>query len=309
MTDPKKYSRKVLRYPGKFMWRVLKGFKRNQGLLLSGGVAYNSLLSLIPMLALILIGLSKFIDQEKLLEIIITELELIVPGHAEKIAEEVEIFLGIRQYVGIIGIGVMLFFSSMAFSMLENAMSVIFYHRIKRHRRHFLISAIIPYMYMILLGIGLVIVTIIAGVLDAIEGETLTILGKSFGFAWASGIGLYLVGILGLILMLTSLYLVMPVGHITVSHALLGGVTAAILWEITRHVLVWYFAKLSLVNLIYGSFATAVVVLLSIEIASIILLLGAQVIAEFERATEELVRAEKEESEAEHQTKRNSREC
>jgi YihY family inner membrane protein len=298
MTDPKKYSKKVLRYPGKFMWRVLKGFKRNQGLLLSGGVAYNSLLSLIPMLALILIGLSQFIDQEKLLEIIVTELELIVPGHAEKIAEEVSIFLGIRQYVGIIGIGVMLFFSSMAFSMLENAMSVIFYHRIKTHRRHFLISAIIPYMYMILLGIGLVIVTIISGVLDAIEGETLTILGKSFGFAWASGMGLYLVGIAGLILMLTSLYLVMPVGHITVRHALLGGVTAAILWEITRHVLVWYFAKLSLVNVIYGSFATAVVVLLSIEIASIILLLGAQVIAEFERATEELVRAEKEKSEA-----------
>ena len=280
------------------MWRVLKGFKRNQGLLLSGGVAYNSLLSLIPMLALILIGVSKFIEQEKLLEIIITELELIIPGHAEKIAEEVEIFLGIRQYVGIIGIGVMLFFSSMAFSMLENAMSVIFYHRIKPHRRHFLISAIIPYIYMILMGVGLVIITVIAGVLDAIEGETLTVFGKSFGFAWASGIGLYLLGIAGLILMLTSLYLVMPVGPITVRHALLGGVTAAILWEITRNVLVWYFAKLSLVNIIYGSFATAVVILLSIEIASIILLLGAQVIAEFERATEEMARFDKEKSEA-----------
>ena len=274
------------------MWRVLKGFKRNQGLLLSGGVAYNSLLSLIPMLALILIGLSQFIEQEKLLEIIIKELDLIVPGHAEKIAEEVAAFLEYRQFVGIIGIGVMLFFSSMAFSMLENAMSVIFYHRIKTHRRHFLISAIIPYMYMILMGIGLVIVTIIAGVLDAIEGETLTILGKSLGFAGVSRIGLYLVGVAGLILMLTSLYLVMPVGHITVRHALLGGITAAILWEITRHVLVWYFEKLSLVNIIYGSFATAVVVLLSIEVASIILLLGAQVIAEFERATEELAELE-----------------
>jgi hypothetical protein len=40
-----------------------------------------------------------------------------------------------------------------------------------------------------------------------------------------------------------------------------------------------------------------VVVLLSIEVASIILLFGAQVIAEFERATEELARAEKEKSE------------
>jgi membrane protein len=298
MTVSEKYSRKILRHPGRFMWRVLKGFKRNQGLLLSGGVAYNSLLSIIPMLALILIGLSKFIDQNVLLEIIIRELELIVPGHAQKIADEVVAFLQYRQFVGIIGIGVMLFFSSMAFSMLENAMSVIFYHRVKTHRRHFLISAIIPYIYMILMGVGIVIVSIIAGVLDAIEGETLTFLGRSFSFAGASGVGLYLVGIAGLILMLSSLYLVMPLGQITVRHALLGGTTAAILWEITRHVLVWYFEKLSLVSVIYGSFATAVVVLLSIEIASIILLFGAQVIAEFERATEELAQAEKENSEA-----------
>lgn len=298
MTDNKKYSRKILRHPGRFIWRVLKGFKRNQGLLLSGGVAYNSLLSIIPMLALILIGLSKFIDQKVLLDIIIRELELIVPGHAQKIADEVVAFLQYRQFVGIIGIGVMLFFSSMAFSMLENAMSVIFYHRIKTHRRHFLISAIIPYIYMILMGVGIVIVSVIAGVLDTIEGESFTFLGKSFSFAGASGVGLYLVQIVGLILMLTSLYLVMPVGQITVRHALMGGTTAAILWEITRHVLVWYFANISLVSVIYGSFATAVVVLLSIEVASIILLLGAQVIAEFERATEELARADNEKSDA-----------
>ncbi len=297
MTDSQKYSRKILRHPGKFLWRVVKGFKRNQGLLLAGGVAYNSLLSIIPMLALILIGLSQFIEQEKLLGIIIKELELIVPGHAEQLAEEVVAFLQYRHFVGIIGIGVMLFFSSMAFSMLESAMSVIFYHRVKTHRRHFLISAIIPYIYMVLMGVGIVIVTIIAGVLDAIEGETFTILGHSFSFAGASGIGLYLVGIVGLILMLTSLYLVLPLGKITFRHALLGGTTAAILWEITRHVLVWYFAKLSLVSVIYGSFATAVVVLLSIEVAAIILLFGAQVIAEFERATEELARAEREKSE------------
>jgi uncharacterized BrkB/YihY/UPF0761 family membrane protein len=48
---------------------------------------------------------------------------------------------------------------------------------------------------------------------------------------------------------------------------------------------VWYYSNLSLVNVIYGSLATAVVALLSIEIAVIILLLGAQVIAEFDRGT------------------------
>ena len=52
--------------------------------------------------------------------------------------------------------------------------------------------------------------------------------------------------------------------------------------------LVRYYAVISMVNLIYGSFATVVVALLSIEAVALILLLGAQVIAELERKTNEL---------------------
>jgi uncharacterized BrkB/YihY/UPF0761 family membrane protein len=63
---------------------------------------------------------------------------------------------------------------------------------------------------------------------------------------------------------------------------LIGGITATVLWEITRHLLVWYYSTLSMVNLIYGSFATAVVALLIADFASSILLFGAQVIAELE---------------------------
>jgi uncharacterized BrkB/YihY/UPF0761 family membrane protein len=91
------------------------------------------------------------------------------------------------------------------------------------------------------------------------------------------------VGVFGEILLLTSVYLVMPVGRLAWSHALVGGVTATILWEITRHILIWYFSTLSFVSVIYGSLATTVVILLSFEFGAIILLLGAQVIAEYER--------------------------
>jgi uncharacterized BrkB/YihY/UPF0761 family membrane protein len=75
----------------------------------------------------------------------------------------------------------------------------------------------------------------------------------------------------------------MPVGRLALRHALIGGATAALLWEATRHALVWYFSTLSMVNLVYGSFAAAIAVLLSLEAGAIILLLGAQVIAEYER--------------------------
>ena len=65
---------------------------------------------------------------------------------------------------------------------------------------------------------------------------------------------------------------------------MIGGLFAAVLWELTRQVLLWYFANLSLVSTIYGSLATVIIVLLSMEIAAVILLLGAQVIAELQRS-------------------------
>ena len=67
------------------------------------------------------------------------------------------------------------------------------------------------------------------------------------------------------------------------SHALIGAIAATILWELTRHVLVWYFATLSQISTVYGTLTTAIVVLLSLELAATLLLLGAQVIAEYER--------------------------
>ena len=273
----------MLRQPGRFLMQVLRNFKTNQGLLLSGAVAYYTLLSIIPMFALILVGLSHFIDEGQLRGTLLTNLELVIPGYAELVADQVWGFLARRQLVGAFGILFMLFFSSMAFTVLENAMAVIFSHRARKIRRHFLISAIIPYAYIFLLGIGLLLITLVSGALDALAHQHIIIWGWDLSLADTSSFALDLSGPLAMVIILTSFYMVMPVGHISIRHALIGGITATILWEIMRHALVWYYSTLSLVNAIYGSLTTVVITLLMIEIAVIILLLGAQVIAEFDR--------------------------
>lgn len=275
----------IIRLPGRlftFILKVLRDFKRNQGLLLSGAVAYYTLLSIVPMSILALIVLPQFIGEERLFQTLSTYLGMVIPGYAATLTEQARIFLAHRQVIGLIGFLVMLFFSSIAFTVLENAMSVIFFHRVKIRHRHFLISAIIPYVYIFLMGLGILLVSFIAGAMETLENRQLVLFGWRLSLEGTSGIALYLLGIIGEVLMLTSIYLVMPVARITFRHALIGGITATVLWEITRRVLVWYYSVLSMVNLIYGSFATAVVALLSIEVAAIILLLGAQVIAELE---------------------------
>ncbi|WP_374001186.1 YihY/virulence factor BrkB family protein [Massilia sp. CFBP 13647] len=270
-------------HPLAFTLSVLKGFRANQGLLLAGAVAYYALLSIVPFLMLVVVGLSHFIDQAELLETLRRYLELLVPGQSPSIVAEVANFLDNRDLITwVLGV-TMLFFSSFAFTVLENAMSVIFIHRVAKRRRHFLVSAVLPYCYMLALGAGVLLVTLVAGTLQVMGKESVHLFGADWSLGGVSGALLYLMGLGGEILVLTSIYLVMPVGRLSLSHALVGGVTAALLWEIARHVLVWYFSTLSQVNVVYGSMTTAIVVMFSLEIGATLLLFGAQVIAEYER--------------------------
>ncbi|MES3012283.1 MAG: YihY/virulence factor BrkB family protein [Pseudomonadota bacterium] len=280
-------ARLVLRDPAGFAWRTLKAFRANQGLLLAGAVAYYALLSIVPLLILIVIALSHVIDQAALLATLGRYLEWLVPGQSSAIVRELSNFLDHRELIGwVLGI-TMLFFSSLAFTVLESAMSVIFLHRVVARKRHYLVSALLPYLYILSLGVGMLLVTLVAGSLTAIGQERIDFLGRSWSLHGVSGALLYLLGFAGEVFVLTSVYLVMPVGRLRVSHALIGGVTAAVLWEITRHLLVWYFATLSQVSVVYGSLTTAIVVLLSLEIAAALLLFGAQVISEYERLARE----------------------
>jgi YihY family inner membrane protein len=118
--------------------------------------------------------------------------------------------------------------------------------------------------------------------------EQVEFLGRNWSLGGTSGMLLYLLGVAGEIFILTSIYMVMPAGRPSLLHALMGAIAATILWELTRHVLVWYFATLSQVGTVYGSLTTAIVVLLSFELASTLLIFGAQVIAEYERIGREL---------------------
>jgi YihY family inner membrane protein len=267
----------------RFALRALKGFRANQGLLLAGAVAYYALLSIVPLLVLIVIVLSHVIDLELLLSTIGRYLAWLLPGQSNAIVGELAKFVNHRDVIGWVLLVTMLFFSSLAFTVLENAMSVIFLHRVAVRRRHFIVSALIPYGYILTLGIGLLLVTLVAGSLQAMGDESFEFLGRDWSLRGVSGLMLYLLGFVGEVFVLTSVYLVMPVGRLALRHALVGAVTAAVLWEATRHLLVWYFSTLSQVNLVYGSFTTAIVVLLSLEVAATLLLFGAQVISEYER--------------------------
>jgi len=273
----------VAAHPREFVRRVLKGFKTNQGLLLAGAVAYYALLSVVPLLILTVITLSHYVDQQELIATLAHYLEWLMPGQSQAVVHELDKFVEHREVMGWLLLATMLFFSSLGFTVLEKAMAVIFLHRFAIRKRRFVVSAVMPYVYILSLGFGLLVVTLVAGSIQAMGEDTVRFLGHEWSLHGVSGVLLYLLGVLGEVFLLTSIYMVMPVGRLWWRHALIGGVTAALLWEITRRVLVWYFATLSQVSVVYGSLTTAIVVLFSFELAATLLLFGAQVISEYER--------------------------
>jgi len=273
----------VLKDPWAFALRTLKAFRANQGLLLAGAVAYYALLSIVPLLILSVIALSHYIPQDALLQTLGRYLEWLMPGQSAAIVDELRNFMMHRDVIGWVLLASMLFFSSLAFTVLENAMSVIFHHRVAIRRRHFMVSALIPYAYILSLGLGLLLVTLVAGSLQAMGEREVQFLGREWSLDGTSGVLLYLLGFVGEVFVLASVYMIMPVGRLSWRHALIGAVVAALLWELSRHVLLWYFSSLSQISTVYGSLTTAIAVLLSLEVAATLLLLGAQVIAEYER--------------------------
>ncbi len=284
MRPPKSTWAKVIQQPGRFVLQVLKAFQKNQGLLLSGALAYYILLSVIPLFTFILLMLSHLASEAALMATLQRYIGLIIPGDSSVVLAQVRNILEHREVAGWVVLIAMLFFSSLAFNVLESAMSIIFVHRVRSSPRPLWLSLLLPYVYILLLAFGFLVMTVIASLLQAMSSGQIMLLGRALSFDRLSVALLYAIGFVGLVLVLTSIYLVMPPkGRIIPKHALVGGIAVALLWEITRHVLVWYFSTLSVVGVVYGSIATTIVGLLSLEIASIFLLLGAQVIAEYER--------------------------
>ena len=174
-------AKQIIRHPAAFALQVIRAFRANQGLLLAGAVAYYTLLSIVPMLILVVMGLSQVVEQTVLFDTLRRALEWVVPGQSAALVQELKAFLEHRAALGLMLLGTMLFFSSLAFSVLESAISVIFLHRIKVKKRHFLVSLAFPFAYIAFIALALFAATFVLANLLAFGQEKVLVLG----FSWS----------------------------------------------------------------------------------------------------------------------------
>lgn len=273
-----------LRRAATFSARVLRAFFKNHGILLAGGVGYNVLLSMVPLFALLCVLLTHVVDEQRLLTVVAVQAQHLAPANAELVHDAVAQLLASRDVISGVGLLALMFFSSFAFRMLEDSIAIIFHQPDIQWRRSFWVSAALPYAFMLLLGTGLLALTMLMALVNGLHNLLITWFGIQPEVGRIAEVALNLLSFCGMVALFSAIYKVLPVVKIATRRALVGGLVAAVLWEGIRLLVTYYLANISFVNAVYGSLATLIILLLTLEVGAFILLLGAQVIAELERS-------------------------
>ncbi|MEX1058293.1 MAG: hypothetical protein WED11_11210, partial [Natronospirillum sp.] len=85
----------------RFSSRVLKRFLRNHGILMAGGIGYNVLLSIIPLLGLLGVLLTQLVEERRLLAVMSLQARHVAPAHSDLIMDAVRAFMEARELIGV----------------------------------------------------------------------------------------------------------------------------------------------------------------------------------------------------------------
>ena len=254
--------------------RVVRGFLGNNGLVLANAIAYDGLLSVVPLLLLATALFASVVDRDRFLHVVRQEVLAIVPReNAGPFIDALGGLLEAPSASSVLGLLTLLLFSAMGFRTLQRALAAIFRHRHGEERpRSLLASSAIAVAYVLAIGLVSALQALVLVRIDAVPWLAQRLPGWSAWFAT-----------LGLALLLASFYLLMPSGRGSPRAALIAGGLAALCWRVVQLGLSLYLQYVARINVIYGSLSALVVVLLSFQIVAVITLLGAQLAAELEQ--------------------------
>ncbi len=230
--------------------------------LTASALAFVTILSLIPLLAAFsFVGARVFNQyQQRSLEVFVQ----VLPYSDQTVTEKLREFL--EQAGTIHGYGIIFFFLTtlFAFATIEESLNKIW----NVSRRRPVKVRLLSFLLLLFWGPLLIGATFTSLILLRQSPGLRVILQSSILFAVlpfvATTVGL------------TTLYWLVPYTRVQLRNALIGGLLAAILLELLRQGFASYVEFFRNVNIVYGSFAFALLFMMSIELTWTIVLLGAE---------------------------------
>jgi len=264
-----------------FLWNWSKQtyihfFSKDNCPLMAAGISFYSLLSLFPFF-LLLISLLGFVlhSSEKASSWAYFLLAKSLPISTVSSFKLIFHLIQKREVFGLFGLLGLIWTASRIFSVIEQALNTVW--KVTKGRGYFhskLLSVIlVPISLLILLlSLGL------TSIYTFVKNQNIPYLNFRLGDApfLANLLGIFIPIILGLFLFFL-LYKFIPYRKIPNIPALVGALTSALLWEISKHLFDIYIKNYAGIEKIYGSFGTIVILLFWIYYSAFILLIGAEI--------------------------------
>jgi membrane protein len=266
---PGAFALRVLRYP----YAVLRDLSRGQINLHAMGLVYATLLSLVPLIAFAFAVLKAF-GAHRELEPLIYEFFKPVGASAHELTDKVMQFADSVStgVVGSLGLALLLWTLLGTIKKVEDSFN--FLWRVE-HARSFA-RRITEYVALLIVG-PIVVVSFLGLSHHALQAASAGIIGRYMPFYdRLKEMGLWVAPYFMVTAIFTAVYMFVPNTKVKWKPALIGGVSAGILWAVVGHLftaMVVYSTRLSVV---YAGFALIVAALLWTYFGWLILLIGAQ---------------------------------
>jgi len=254
---------------------AFKGFTEDKVQLRASALTFNTLLSIVPIAALAF-GVAKGFGFEKKLE---TEIMSSFEGHQEVMNYVLVLARGFLQntkggFIAIIGLAILFWSVMQVLGHIEKSFNHIWQIKKSRHwgRKFSDYLSIMIFGPLLLIVAGSVNVYISTTV-DVISDKVAVVHTIEPMIAFLLKFTPYFI----MWLVLTLLYLIMPNTKVKFKSALVAGIIAGTMFQITQFMYIHFQVGVTKYNAIYGSFAAFPLFIIWLQISWLVVLLGAEI--------------------------------
>jgi len=259
----------ALQQVGAFLRLTAREFARHQGLQNAAALTFNTLLSLVPLMAVSLAVFYAFPVADRVQETIQNFLfENFVPTSGEVLQEHLQAFSDKASKLSGAGFAFLIIVALMMMGNIDRALNTTW--EVRRKRRP--LNQFLIYWSVLTLGPVLIGASVVA---------TSYLISLPFlSDAASSGVGRRLLGLMPVVtsmLAFSLMYAVIPNVRVRFAHALVGGLVAALMFEVAKRGFGYYVTTFPTYEAIYGAMATIPIFLVWVYLSWMVVLFGAEV--------------------------------
>ena len=262
---------------------TISNFSQNGDSNQAAAIALYAILSAIPLFILTIIAAGSFFSSNpQIQKDIIRAIQNFQPYFSGDILQQLGQIEGKRKVLGWIGVLGLVWLSAAIFNAIESALNNIFR---SQRTRHYFVSK--------LMAFGMIPTAWIIGGLSVLMSYVAALLAKTplvlpgdieISLTLPAQLVLrYLIPYAMIVILVTTVYRVVPTAKIRFRVALAGSAVFAFLLEIAKQSFTWYMTNYTRYDVIFGSLETVVILVIWVFYIALIFLFCAEVMSSYER--------------------------